>query len=233
MNYAIIAAGAGERLKSEGFDSPKPLVRVNGVPLIERLLKICIANGAASISCIINEEAEELHEYLNNFNFPVKFNLIVKTTLSSLHSLNELGRFLKGSPFMLMTTDSVFTEDEFRNYLLYINACNNYDGVLAVTKFIDDEKPLYAEVDKNGRIVSFADAGKNFDTVTGGIYYFKKDIFDVAREVIESKIFRLRNLLKKLAAGGYNKGAFELNKIIDVDHVSDVKKAEDLLNGEK
>ena len=38
MKYAIIAAGDGSRLAAEGVAEPKPLVRVGGRPLIDRLL---------------------------------------------------------------------------------------------------------------------------------------------------------------------------------------------------
>ena len=40
MHYAIIAAGEGSRLKHEGINVPKPLVRVGGSTLIERLTGI-------------------------------------------------------------------------------------------------------------------------------------------------------------------------------------------------
>ena len=40
MKYAIIAAGEGSRLASEGVEKPKPLVCINGEPLIDRLIRI-------------------------------------------------------------------------------------------------------------------------------------------------------------------------------------------------
>ena len=40
MDYAIIAAGEGSRLAQEGVKWPKPLVRLNGVALIDRLIDI-------------------------------------------------------------------------------------------------------------------------------------------------------------------------------------------------
>ena len=36
MNYAIIAAGEGSRLRNEGVAAPKPLVPLNGRPMIGR-----------------------------------------------------------------------------------------------------------------------------------------------------------------------------------------------------
>lgn len=233
MNYAIIAAGQGERLKIEGFHHSKPLLKLNGVPMIERIINTCINNGAASISCIINEQSHDLFKFLEQYEFPVKFNLIVKTTESSLHSLYELRKYLHGEPFILTTTDSVFLEKEFKEYIKYINSEPTCDGALAVTRFIDDEKPLYADVDNRNSIIGFSDFNSAIKHVTGGIYYFRKDIFAAAEILLENKVYRLRNLLKRLVENGYNLKAFEFSKIVDVDHVSDIDAALELLRHEK
>ena len=42
MNYAIIAAGEGSRLVQEGVTLPKPLVKLNGVEMIRRLIDIML-----------------------------------------------------------------------------------------------------------------------------------------------------------------------------------------------
>lgn len=232
MNYAIIAAGDGERLKLEGFHHSKPLLKINGVPMIERIIKNCINNGAASISCIINEHSHDLFSYLSQYEFPVKFNLIVKSTESSLHSLYELKKYVQGTPFVLTTTDSVFLEDEFRKYIRFIHTASALDGVLAVTRFIDDEKPLYADVDSKNIITGFSDFNNVLKHVTGGIYFFRNDIFPVAEILLENKVYRLRNLLKRLIENGFELGAYEFSKIVDVDHVADINAALELLKQE-
>ena len=64
MDYAIIAAGEGSRLAQEGVKWPKPLVRLNGVALIDRLIDVFLKNNATSISIIVNEEMTEVQDYL-------------------------------------------------------------------------------------------------------------------------------------------------------------------------
>ena len=56
MKFAIIAAGEGSRLANEGVAKPKPLVELQGVPIIERLIRIFARNGASSINIIVNEQ---------------------------------------------------------------------------------------------------------------------------------------------------------------------------------
>ena len=59
MKFAIISAGEGSRLAQEGISYPKPLVPLNGTPIIERLIKIFSSHNAESISIIINSRQPE------------------------------------------------------------------------------------------------------------------------------------------------------------------------------
>ena len=71
MDYAIIAAGEGSRLVQEGMKTPKPLIRLHGVPLIDRLIHIFLRHHATSISIIVNEEMTEVQAHLKALSLPV------------------------------------------------------------------------------------------------------------------------------------------------------------------
>jgi NDP-sugar pyrophosphorylase family protein len=129
-----------------------------------------------------------------------------------------------------MTTDSVFREWEFDVFYTAVKSGNNENGILAVTSFIDDEKPLYVELNRYGAIEKFSNDITTSERVTGGIYFFKKNIFPVAEDIIKSGGQRLRLLLKKLADEKYSFQSFAFSKIIDVDHVDDIAKAEAFLS---
>ena len=114
MNYAIIAAGEGSRLAKEGIAKPKPLVDLNGEPMIGRLINLFLRCNAESISIIVNEEMTEVRSYLESLTLPVPFNLVVKSTPSSLHSFYELSRVMPAGKFCLTTVDTIFRENDFR-----------------------------------------------------------------------------------------------------------------------
>ena len=229
MDFAIIAAGEGLRLQEEGIQVPKPLVTCNGVPLIQRIINIIRNTGKSSITCIINEKSEELETFLLKYSRTNPVNLIVKSTPSSLHSLYQLNRFLS-APFLLTTADSVFLESEFKSFVNYGMNLKDADGVIAVTDFIDDEKPLYADIDENNRITNFKDSNDGYEFVTGGLYLFKTDIQKEIEEAVNSGVVRLRNFLRFLIQKDFRLYAYPFSKIIDVDHMSDIKIAEEFLN---
>lgn len=232
MDYAIIAAGEGSRLVQEGIKWPKPLVQLNGTTLIDRLINIFLKNDASSISIIVNEQMTEVQEYLRNMELPVPFYLLVKSTPSSMHSFYELSHYLDGDSICLTTVDTIFKEEEFSGYIREFRKANQLDGLMAVTDFIDDEKPLYVDTDSDLMIRGFLDKqGEPACTyISGGIYCLRRPGLKVLNNAIEQGMSRMRNYQRQLIAEGLKLKAYPFSKIVDVDHAEDIKKAEEFLN---
>ena len=148
MNYAIIAAGEGSRLAQEGVAKPKPLVDICGEPMIGRLINPFCRCNAESISIIVNEQMTEVREYIESLSLDIPLNLVVKTTPSSMHSFFELSRVI---PERTLLPDNgrhyLPRSQDFRPYIEAMEADERYDGMMAVTDYIDDEKPLYVQTD--------------------------------------------------------------------------------------
>ena len=233
MNYAIIAAGEGSRLAQEGVKKPKPLVNLNGEPMIERLINIFLRCQAQSISVIVNEHMTQVREFLATLQLPVPFNVVVKTTPSSMHSFWELSKVLPEGKFCLTTVDTIFREQDFARYIEAFEADDEHDGLWAVTPFIDDEKPLYVEVDNDNDMNITAFRDKPFEGakyVSGGIYAMNHKAFNVLNECIEAGIARMRNFQRALVQHQFALKAFSIPKIIDVDHATDIPVAEQFIS---
>ena len=231
MNYAIIAAGEGSRLAQEGVAKPKPLVELSGEPMIGRLISIFLRCNAQSISIIVNEYMTEVREYLESLKLPVPLNLVVKTTPSSMHSFYELSRVMKPGKFCLTTVDTIFREPDFARYIAAFEADTENDGMMAVTPFIDDEKPLYVETDDQMNIVAFRDAAwDGAKYVSGGIYALNEKSFGVVKECIDNGVSRMRNFQRALVSSGLKLKAYSIDKIIDVDHAEDIATAQKFIS---
>ncbi|MDR1724166.1 MAG: NTP transferase domain-containing protein [Tannerella sp.] len=226
MNYGIIAAGEGSRLAGEGVAVPKPLVRINGEALIDRLIRIFLTDNAESISVIVNREMNEVYEHLHDLQLPVPLHIIHKSTPSSMHSFYELSSTLGGGKFCLTTVDTVFDEKEFAAFIRDFEACGD-DGLMAVTDFIDDEKPLYVETATDMTIRGFHDDNSLANRyVSGGIYCLTAKSLPILRAAVDSGMSRMRNFQRQLVAKGLQLRAWPFSKIIDVDHSDDIAKAE-------
>ena len=233
MNYAIIAAGQGSRLAQEGANVPKPLVKINGEPLIGRLIRIFTQNKAECISVIVNEDMKEVKHFLDSVAVDCELNVVVKSTPSSMHSFYELSKVMTQGRFCLTTVDTVFREDDFAKFIKAFERTEAIDGLMAVTPFVDDEKPLYVEADSKMNIKAFLDEREDADLfVSGGVYALGDKARKVLDECVGNGVERMRNYQRALLTSGLKLNAFVIEKIIDVDHVSDISKAERLLLNE-
>lgn len=227
MNYAIIAAGEGSRLVQEGVKLPKPLVNLCGTPMIKRLIDIMTDCNPESLSIIVNEQMTEVRDYLESLELPVPLHLTVKTTPSSMHSFYEVSRHFKDGKFILTTVDTIFREEDFRAYVEAFEADDTTDGYMAVTSFIDDEKPLYIDVDADMRITAFRDRPfEGMKYISGGIYGLTAPALKVLENCMETGVSRMRNYQRALVEAGLNLKAYPFPKIIDVDHAGDIATAE-------
>lgn len=230
MNFAIIAAGKGSRMVSEGEILPKPLVKIAGVPMIKRLIDSFIRCKATAISIIINEEMNEVRDYLHSIELSIPLDVIIKSTDGSLLSFYEISSKLKEGKFCLSTVDAIFDEVEFVKYIEAFEKDNDVDGYMAVTSFIDDEIPLYIDVDENNYITKFSDESwEGVRIISGGIYALGAKSINVLHECIRNGITDMRDYQRELVKAGLKLQAYEFDKIVDVDHVNDITTANEFI----
>jgi len=233
MHYAIIAAGEGSRLAQEGIELPKPLVRLNGKPMVKRLIDIMMDCNAESLSIIVNEQMTQVREYIESLELPVPLHLVVKSTPSSMHSFYEVTRdFPARGKFILTTVDTIFFEDDFRRYVNAFEKDVNADGFMGVTNFIDDEKPLYIDTDDDMNILAYRDSPwDEVKYISGGIYGLTPPCLRVLEKCMADGVSRMRNYQRALVADGMALKAFRFGKVIDVDHAGDIATAEQFIAG--
>lgn len=238
MKYGIIAAGEGSRLAEEGIRTPKPLVEIKGEPLVDRLIRIFAQNDAEEIVVICNDHTNLVSEHLDHVKHAgidgkaVNLSYIVKSTPSSMHSFYELSRFFTSGPFCLTTVDTIFSEDAFARYINYFSqlVCSgDADGLMGVTDFIDDEKPLHVAVTSDMHITGFLDNSTCPHYISAGIYGLTPPALDTLHRCIERGESRMRNFQRALVADGLRLRAFSMGKVMDIDHANDIRKAEDYL----
>ncbi|HVN22520.1 MAG TPA: NDP-sugar synthase [Syntrophorhabdales bacterium] len=226
MKAGIIAAGTGERMTQGGIFTPKPMICVGGEPLIARAIRAAASVGVTSIACIINDLTPELDRYLRTKTWPVPLEIVKKTTPSSMESLFTLAPLLAIEPFLLFTVDAVFPFASLKRFLTKGSSLPDAQGVLALTRFVDDEKPLRVKTDRNHRVSALGDAAGTSRYVTAGFYYFEPSIFYLVESARARGLNALRQFLGLLLDREYRLYGIPVSKTVDVDHPEDIETAE-------
>ena len=219
LRGGVIAAGHGTRLKRDGFRVSKPMTPVGGRPLIEHVLDRFRAIGVREATIIVNEDSDDSHRWLNH-HIGMDLDVIVRTTPSSYASFELVAARLAGAPALITTVDSIMPIDEFRQFACSAASFPDDAVVLGLTEHVDDENPLWATPDKDGRIRRLgADSGTH---VTAGLYWLPVHRVAAPREGFG----RLRDYLKWLVDQGCPVYGVVLPLVFDIDRGRDVEAAE-------
>lgn len=229
MKAGIIAAGLGERLCAAGVTTPKPLLPVGGQPLIARAIATARAAGASSVACIINNETTQVRRFLDEHDFGIPLEIVQRTTANSAESFLALRPMLEQAPFLLLTVDAVIAEAAITALVARGRSLPQAAGVLGITATIDDEKPLWVEVDATHRIRTLGDPARA-RFVTAGVYFLHPVVYAVADAVAPRPWKALRVLLASILARGHPLYGYDVGVAIDVDRPEDIAAAERLLD---
>jgi NDP-sugar pyrophosphorylase family protein len=216
----IIAAGHGTRLRADGYRVSKPMVPVAGRPLIDLTLDRFRAARIRRLTIIINEASDDCRQWLYDHARDFDLDLIVRTTLSSYASFQVVADRLAGAPAMITTIDAVMPVDDFRTFV--DSAADRARDAVAIglTDHVDDENPLWATLDADGRIRQLG--GSHGTHVTAGLYWLP------ARRPAEptTSFARLRDYLGWLVAQAEPVCGIVLPRVFDIDRARDVAAAE-------
>lgn len=227
LKAGIIAAGAGSRLEKNRAGAVKPLIPVAGKPLIHWIVDGLRAAGCEKLTVLTNSRGEAVAASLIAGYPAMKFDFVTADTASSYESFRLVSlRLAKtGKDFIVSTVDALIKPEDVARFVKECRAARA-DAGLALTPHVDDEKPLWADVDEVGLVTAVGDDAKTRRAVTCGLYYMTGA---AARRIPDAEIFsRLRDFWMTFAASGARLSGVILPKAIDVDRPEDLPAAERL-----
>lgn len=231
LKAGVLAAGRGERLRPSNLF--KPLVKVGGRTLIERVLTSMAGSGASEVTVIINEDSLAVRDHVAGSDWPFELRWIVETTPSSMHSFLRLIETLAADgdegPFLLSTVDTIAGAQTFSRFIDEARS-NEAAVTLALTSPGNDEKPLLVRCAAgDSRIVAMGAAATPSDLATAGLYAVRASILREADEARRDGVDALRTFLGRLLERGYHLAGIPIAEAIDVDRPSDIGTAEAFL----
>lgn len=216
----VIAAGHGTRLRADGYRTSKPMVQVAGRPLIELTLDRFRAAGIRQLSVIINETSHDCREWLRDHTKDFELDLTVRTTPSSYASFRAVADRLQGAPAVITTIDAVLPASDFCAFVQSAAELAGDAVTLGLTDHVDDENPLWATLDADGRIRRLG--GSRGTHVTAGLYYLPTRV----PAAPAAGFARLRDYLSWLVERHQPVCGVVLPCVFDIDRAADIAAAE-------
>jgi NDP-sugar pyrophosphorylase family protein len=188
----ILAAGYGTRLKPLTDKTPKALIKINQIPLIELVIKKLIAAGVNEIIINVHHHAEQIVTFVKekrNFGIRIEFSNETKI-LGTGGGLRQAAYFFEnGEPFFLHNVDilSTINLSDMYQYHFQKKALVTLALKKRETKryFIVDEKNYicgHADTSKKVSRLKRKPAGKTSLIPFCGIHIISPEIFDCVKQ---------------------------------------------------
>ena len=152
MKVVIMAGGRGTRIAELFPDIPKPLIPVDGMPILEREIRSLASQGFKDLILTVSYLADKIIEYFGDGSqLGVKIDYFVEETpLGNAGALFQLREKIGEEPFFLLNADAAFDVD-FNRMLDYHN---KHEGL--VTLFTHPNSHPYDSgliiADKDGKV---------------------------------------------------------------------------------
>jgi len=168
-------AGRGSRYANVGYTKPKPLIEINGKPMLyhafqsvkdvpyEKVIFIALKEHelAYDVSKIIKEQIVTDFELV----------LLDDVTEGQLCSVLTASHFFKENQALLIAASDSFIESNIAEEVKTSQA----DGIISVIN-LPGEQWSFAKTDENGKVIEVAEKTRISDYASTGIYYFNDAI---------------------------------------------------------
>jgi dTDP-glucose pyrophosphorylase len=189
LTILIPMAGEGSRFKQEGYILPKPLIDVNGKPMIQVVINNLNIN--ANYIYIVQKQHRE------KYNLDTLLNIITpECKIVEVDGLTEgaactalLAKdFINNNNPLFLANSDQFVEWDSNGFMYKMNETNSDAGI--VTFKSTEPKWSFVKVNEEGMVNEVAEKDPISDIATVGFYYWKhgSDFVKYTEEMIKNNI---------------------------------------------
>ena len=246
MKAVILAAGKGTRMRELTHELPKPMLRVQGKPILQHIVEGIVAAGIREIFIVTGFRADVIE---NHFGDGKKFGARIvfgrQLVQDGTGKAPEIAKqFVGDSPFLLTYGDILVPPATYPRMIKRFGE-SDFTGVITVTpgedvtkgglNFFDDqfclkrlvEKPSPEQLDRlrrEGWLKPGEPAWYN-----AGIYIFRPELFDFTARLQKSPRgeYELTDAISAMVAGGHKLAGLEIEgRWVDVRDPETLAKLE-------
>lgn len=189
LNVLIPMAGAGSRFEQAGYTFPKPLIEVNGKPMIQVVIENL--NLDANYIYVVQKSHREKYNLDTLLNLLTPGCKIVETdALTEGAACTALlsKKYIDSDAPLFFANSDQFIEWDSNEFMYKMQETNSDGGIVSFPA--THPKWSFAKVDENGLVTEVAEKKPISNIATVGFYYWKhgSDFVKYAEQMIEKNI---------------------------------------------
>jgi D-glycero-D-manno-heptose 1,7-bisphosphate phosphatase len=220
----ILAGGFGSRLGNLTKNCPKPMLKINNKPFLYYLINKLKFQGFTEFTILTHYLNKKFIIYFKNNFLETSIKIIKeKKKLGTSGSIKKIYKKLDNE-FIVVNGDTLF-DINLRDLILFAKQ-KKAEACVALIKSKNHKDKYSYLLDSNSRVKFYKKQKNVTQNVSGGIYFFKKKIFNL---VSKGNSDLDHDLLTKLFANNKLYAKIYNNKFIDIGKNTDFKKAHNII----
>lgn len=220
----IMAGGAGKRLRPLTENTPKPLLKVGGKPIIEYNIDSLKKVGIKNITLSINYLGDQLIDYFGD-GASRKLNI---QYVREDKPLGTIGSILLVNDFrhddIIVMNSDLLTNIDFKDFYKFFKEVDA-DMAVAATSYQVDVPYAVLEADETNRVISLKEKPKYTYYSNAGIYILKKSLLKM---IPEGQFYDITDLMERILEMNLKLVTYPINGYwLDIGKHEDFKKAQD------
>ncbi|MBO6835070.1 MAG: sugar phosphate nucleotidyltransferase [Alphaproteobacteria bacterium] len=217
----VMAGGFGKRLGDLTKDIPKPLVEVNGRPILDHVLQALEDAGVAEIYLTLHYRADQIREFIAQRRNRAEILFIYEETpLGTAGSLSLLPKRPQG-PFLVVNGD-IITDVDY-SALSGFQSDTKLDGVLCVSQYRQQIPYGVVEVENGSLLGAIREKPTVVHNVASGIYLLSPSFLNL---IEHDEVVDMPTVLERAKSLRYRIGVFPIHEYwIDLGRPTDLDAA--------
>ena len=221
----ILCAGFGKRLNPQTLTTPKPLLKLKDVTMLERCINLIIKLGIKRIYLNTFHLGGQIFDFIKSKNFPINIEIIEdgKEILNTGGGILNMINHYQDNDYLIFNPDTLWN----KNYINEINEMQNFyfskklNNILLLTKKqLSFDKNLGGDFQLNDNLLKKND---NKDFIYIGCQILNKNLF----EKYGVKNFPISDIWNELLKKNELNGFESLNKFYHLTDLEIFKKLKD------
>ena len=222
----ILCAGLGKRLNPLTLETPKPLLKLDKLTLLENCINVNLKLGIKKIFLNTYHLGDQIFNFVKSKNFPIDIQIIEDgdKILDTGGGISNMANYFQDNDFLIFNPDTIWSEE----YVKDINEMKNFyfsnklNNILLVTKkILSFDQSLLGDFELKKNLLK-KDDKKNFIYI--GCQILNKNLFKDHKK----KIFPITEIWNELLQKNELNGFESFNKFYHLTNLETFKKLEDL-----
>ncbi|KER07000.1 Bifunctional protein GlmU [Marine Group I thaumarchaeote SCGC AAA799-E16] len=189
MQIVIPMAGRGKRFAEQGFSKPKPLIDVNGKPMIKVVVDNLNIDAKYHFICQKDHnEKYQLKDFLHSIKPDCNVILVDEVTDGPASTVLLSKKFIDNDDELIISNSDQFVDWNSNDFLSFLRDQNADGGILSFEAY--DDKWSFVRINDSGFVTEVAEKKPISNIATVGIYYFRhgKDFISAAEQMIQKNL---------------------------------------------